>query len=465
MNETGRNRLALLKSPFMLLAVLALCLAQRAAPTAKPSARDETAGGKLFGQTLEEFANRRELVREAAKGGIVLLRAPGEGEDVDRVRFRTDNNLMYLTGVEAPRAWLALLPEGDPSGKREILFLPPQRPGASVWTAPYPGPGAETERATGIESVQSTRTMWETLRPSLLNAKTVHLAGPVGERARYTETAELEARLRAINPNLEITGSAQSLIHPLRWRKSPGEIANLRAAIAATADAQISVGRFFRKDVTELAAEGVIIAAFRKGGAVREGFPCIVGSGPNSNILHYYAGDRRMKTGDLVVVDIGAEYNYYTADITRTFPVGGKFSPRQREVYQLVLDTQRACEKHVVPGKTTLWELDQFARDFMRKSPLRAKDSMGQLRTMDAFFVHGLGHWLGMDVHDVGGGSAVLQPGVVFTIEPGIYLPSEGFGIRIEDDYLVTPGGLEKLSRDLPGDPAEIEAIMRGSRK
>jgi Xaa-Pro aminopeptidase len=464
-NETGRNRLNRLRGGFALLTLLTLCLAQRAAPTAPPLARENAASGRLFGQTLDEFANRRELVREAAKGGIVLLRAPAEGGDVDRVRFRTDNNVMYLTGVEAPRACLALLPEGDPSGKREILFLPPQNAGASVWTAPYPGPGAETERATGIESVQSTRTMWETLRPSLMNAKTVHLAGPVGERARYTETAELEARLRAINPNLEITGSAQSLIHPLRWRKSPGEIANLRAAIAATADAQISVARFLRKDVTELAAEGVIIAAFRRGGAVREGFPCIVGSGPNSNILHYFAGDRKMQPGDLVVVDIGAEYNYYTADITRTFPVSGRFTPRQREVYQLVLDTQRACEKYVVPGKTTLWELDQYARDFMRKSPLRAKDSKGELRTMDAFFVHGLGHWLGMDVHDVSGGSAVLQPGVVFTIEPGIYLPSEGFGIRIEDDYLVTPGGLEKLSRDLPSDPAQIEAIMRGSRR
>jgi Xaa-Pro aminopeptidase len=172
-----------------------------------------------------------------------------------------------------------------------------------------------------------------------------------------------------------------------------------------------------------------------------------------------------MQPGETVVVDIGAEYNYYSADITRTFPVSGKFTLRQRQLYQLVLNTQRACEKYVQPGKTTLHELNQFAREFMRKSPLRARTVEGEEQTMDAFFAHGLGHWLGMDVHDVGGGSDVLVPGVVFTIEPGLYIPSEGTGIRIEDDYLVTEKGLEKLSSALPADPDRIEAMMRAQRR
>ncbi len=172
-----------------------------------------------------------------------------------------------------------------------------------------------------------------------------------------------------------------------------------------------------------------------------------------------------MRKGEMVVVDIGAEYNYYSADITRTFPVGGKFTPRQREIYQLVLDCQKACEKAVVPGKTTLSELNEVAREFFRSSPLRARDSAGNLLTMENFFFHGLSHWLGMDVHDVSGGSGVLEPGVVFTIEPGLYIDTENIGVRIEDDYLVTANGLVKLSADLPSDPADIEAMMRGTLK
>jgi Xaa-Pro aminopeptidase len=169
-----------------------------------------------------------------------------------------------------------------------------------------------------------------------------------------------------------------------------------------------------------------------------------------------------MKQGETVVVDIGAEYNYYSADVTRTFPVGGRFTPRQKELYQLVLDTQAACAKQAVPGKTTLADLHRFAVSFMRESPLRAKDSTGNEVTMERFFAHGLGHWLGMDVHDVSGNSQVLVPGSVFTIEPGIYIPSEGIGIRIEDDYLVTESGLEKLSAAIPSQVAEIEALMQG---
>jgi Xaa-Pro aminopeptidase len=430
-----------------------LLLAGRGTALAPPAAR-------LYGQTLEEFTQRRAAVRAAAPDALILLRGPGEAEDIDRLRFRTDNDLMYLTGVEDPGAYLALLPEGDPSGKREILFLPPKYPGASVWVDPTPGPGPETERATGIESVQSARTLWDVLKPSLEKAKKIYLLGPAGERARYTPNGEVEARIHEINPGAEITGEAGRLIHALRWRKSPGEIANLRAAIAATGDAERSAAKAIRPGITEIAVEGVILAAFRRGGAPREGFPCIVGSGPNSTVLHHFSGERRMQAGETVVVDIGAEYNYYSADITRTFPTGGKFTPRQRQLYQLVLDTQRACAKYVKPGKTTLGELNRYAREFLRKSPVRARDEQGNERTMDAFFPHGLGHWLGMDVHDVGGGS-VLEPGVVFTIEPGVYVPREGIGIRIEDDYLVTPNGLEKLSKDIPSDIAQIEALMR----
>jgi Xaa-Pro aminopeptidase len=428
----------------------------------EPAAKRQTES-TLFGQTPAEFAARRAAVRNAAKEGIVLLRAPAEGDDVDRVRYRTENDIMYLTGVEAPGAVLALLPDGDPTGKKEILFLTPVR-GAGVWVDAVAVPGKETERATGIEATMPLSGLWETLKPSIEKAATVYLPGPVGERARYTANGQMEDRVKSINPRIKVSTDATRTIHALRWQKSPGEIANLRAAIGATGDAQRAAARNIRPGVSELAVEGDIVAAFRKGGAPREGFPSIVGAGPNSTILHHFASSRKMQAGETVVVDIGAEYNYYSADITRTFPCGGKYTPRQRELYQLVLDCQKACEKYVVPGKTTLGELHGYAAQFLRKSPLRAKDPSGAERTMDTFFVHGLGHWLGMDVHDVGGPSSVLQPGVVFTIEPGVYVKSEGIGIRIEDDYLVTESGLEKLSKGIPVEVTEIEALMKGGR-
>jgi Xaa-Pro aminopeptidase len=395
---------------------------------------------------------------------IVLLPGPDEGFDVDRTRFRTDNNLMYLTGVEAPGAVLALLPEGDPSGKPAILFLKDVPPGRSVWSDPVPGPTEETKSQTGLEELASLRSMWERLGPSIKAAKKVILPGSVSNDARYRPEGAVIAKLKEINPEIQVEGGAQRLIHPLRWLKSPGEIANLRAAVNATERGHRLAATMIKPGVTELAVEGMILAGFRAGGAVREGFPSIVGAGPNSTVLHHFSGDRPIGASETVVLDIGAEYNYYSADVTRTYPSNGRFTPRQKELYNLVLECQRACEKYVVPNKTTLGELNRFAIEFLRKSPLRAKDRNGTEQTMDRFFVHGLGHWLGMDVHDVAGGSSVLKPGVVFTIEPGVYVGSENIGIRIEDDYLVTEKGLEKLSGTNPSDIPTIEAMMKGSR-
>jgi Xaa-Pro aminopeptidase len=438
--------------PFGRLTLAALMLVSARTVAFAPAA-------KLFGQTPEEFATRRAKVRAALNGAVLILRGEPDPGDIERTRFRTDNDILYLTGIEAPDAYLALLPEGDPSGKREILFLPPVPPGFTVWSDPIPGPGPETAARCGLESVQPAASMWETLKPSLQKARAVLLPS-TGRSSLYGVVVE---RMKEIDPAVTVEATAGRLINPLRWKKSPGEIANLRAAVAATGLGQANAARAIRPGIDELSVEGVILEGFRRGGAVREGFPSIVGGGPNSCVLHHFAGPRRMNAGETVVVDIGAEFNYYTADITRTYPCGGRFSPRERALYQLVLDTQRACEKHVVPGKTTLWELDAFARQFLRKSPLRAKDESGAERTMDAFMPHGLGHWLGMDVHDVGGGSAVLEPGVVFTIEPGVYVRSENIGIRTEDDYLVTPAGLEKLSRAIPSEAKDVESAMRAA--
>ncbi len=443
-------------------AALLFCIVSTVVVQAQGQSAVTTGKKLLFGQTPQEFADRRAAVRTAAKGAVVIYRGEPEAGEIERVRYRTDNEIMYLTGVEAPGAYLAILPESDPSGKKEILFLPNQPVFMKQWVDAILGPGADTEKLTGIESVVDISTFWQTIKTSISASKLVSVDGGTTEGTKFTSAGELVSKLKTLVPEATISGNAARFANVLRYKKSSGEIANLRGAIDATGKAELNAAMSIKPGVTEIAVEGTIIDAFRKGGAPREGFPSIVGSGPNSTILHHFASDRAIESGETVVVDIGAEYNYYSADITRTFPSSGKFTPRQRELYQLVLDCQTAAQKMVVPGKTTLGEQHRFAVDFLKKSPLRAKDAGNNLQTMDRFFVHGLGHSLGMDVHDVMTTSSVLIPGVVFTIEPGLYVPSENIGIRIEDDYHVTETGVEKLSAKIPCTIEDVEAAMKG---
>jgi Xaa-Pro aminopeptidase len=216
--------------------------------------------------------------------------------------------------------------------------------------------------------------------------------------------------------------------------------------------------RVLEPGMHEYELEAVVEFGFRREGAERVGFPSIVGSGPNSTVLHYDKSRREMETGDLVVMDVGAEFGYYSADITRTVPVGGTFTPRQRALYELVLGAQEAALAKVRPG-TTLGELTRVARDYMDRhaGALCGGDPCSR------YFVHGLGHWLGMDVHDVGDYGTPLAEGMVITIEPGVYLPEEEIGIRIEDDVLVTSDGYELLSGMLPRHPDAVEAAMAES--
>jgi len=426
-----------------------------------------------------EYASRRAYLRRQFPGDVIVICGPGDNSDVGRVRFRTSNSIMYLTGVEAPDACLVLLPDGDPSGRHEILFLPDQTPAERRWSDPLPIPGEATQQATGLEAVLPVSEMWTVLEASFRNAKRIRVEGPVLDHqpaatrllpdgssvnsiARYYPNRILEEHARAANPNVEFAGGVSEAVAGLRRAKTPSEIAKIRAAIVATSAAEEAAARGIRPGVDELAVEGMILAQFRLHGAVREAFPCIVGSGPNSTVLHHFASLRKMQSGDMVVVDIGAEYDYYAADITRTFPVGGRFTPRQKELYRLVLACQEDAARFARPGMS-LSTLHNHAVQFLRSSPLRARDLDGREYTMDHFFIHGLGHFLGMDVHDVTGGSNNLDPGVVFTIEPGVYIPSERIGIRIEDDYLMTPSGARKLSAALPSDPGAIEALMRSA--
>jgi Xaa-Pro aminopeptidase len=227
--------------------------------------------------------------------------------------------------------------------------------------------------------------------------------------------------------------------------KDADEIARLRRAGQITAEALKAAMRIMKPGLKEYQVEATIEYTFRDLGADRVGFPSIVGSGPNSTTLHYDANRRIIEDGDLVVMDVGAEYGQYTADVTRTVPANGRFSPRQRAIYDLVLGAQQAALDGVRPGVTVL-ELDGLARRYLREQG----GDLCRPVTCDRYFVHGLSHWLGMRVHDVGDYHLALQPGMVLTVEPGVYLADENLGVRIEDDCLVTASGCELLSGGAP---------------
>lgn len=422
---------------------------------------------RLANQPLSEYKTRRQNLIEKIKDGIVILVGARE-EDLGEVgRFRQKNDFMYLTGVETPAAYVMLVPAGLVAGKpaQETVFIPPRNLYKEQWAGPQLGPGKEAEQRFGLQEVASAATFKERLTAmfstppfKVETGKTpakLYTIMPGDADALNVREREFVQMVRQIAPHIQLA-DVSATIGELRKIKTSAELALLQKAIDITGEAQQDVARTIQPGVYEYQAQAALEFAFMRNGAERPGFPSIVGSGIYSTVLHYNENRKKMEAGDLVVVDIGAEYSYYTADITRTYPANGKFTARQREIYQLVLDAQRAAEKAFKPGQSTIALLNGVASDVMKASPLRDK----QGNTLDKYFIHGLGHWLGMDVHDVGH-YGNLPVGSVFTIEPGIYIPEEKLGVRIEDDYLVTEKGLVKLSAKIPSEPDQIERQMK----
>ncbi|MBX3279679.1 MAG: aminopeptidase P N-terminal domain-containing protein [Acidobacteria bacterium] len=419
----------------------------------------------LAGQPVADYRARRQQLIEQIKEGVVVLGGAHESDFGEVGRFRQNNYFQYLTGVETPGAYLILAPKGA-GGVREMLFIPPRNPSAERWTGPQMGPGAEAEAAFGFERVLPVTEFRKTLAGLPGGEKVFYTVTPRPGDTTRTRESMLASDVRAAGTGVEgfSVRSVTPFLNRMRQTKTAAELALLQKAIDATGAAHLAVARNLRPGVYEYELEGDILGAFIRAGAERASFPSIVGSGRYSTILHYNRNRKQIDEGDLVVVDIGAEYSYYAADVTRTYPASGVFTQRQREIYDLVLEAQRRCEAAIEPGKTTLSQLTRVAREFFQASPLRAKDDKGAERGMDYFFTHSTSHWLGMDVHDVGDYARPLQAGDVFTIEPGIYIQSENLGVRIEDDYVITASGLKKLSGAIPSAASEIEALMKNRK-
>ena len=342
-----------------------------------------------------------------------MLRA---APDQELVRYQQERNFYYLTGFDEPNAILLLDAASDPP--QEYLFLAERKTAEERWTGPKLGPGPDAEKATGFSKVLSTAEFDSALK-------------------RVSDKAKAVYGLKEVQDDLA----------HMRQVKSPTEIALLEKAINITLKGQEAAAKVVGPDVLEYEVEAALEYEFRRHGAERPGYPSIVGSGPFSTILHYDKNDRRMQASEVVVVDVGAEYSGYSADVTRTYPVSGKFSTRQREIYQIVLDAQKAAIAKIKPG-VRISDIHEAAMSYIRS------------KGYDKYFIHGTSHHIGLEVHDVGDTSRPLEPNMVITVEPGIYIPEEQLGIRIEDDVQVTATGSRVLSA-FPKELADIEALVK----
>ncbi len=400
--------------------------------------------------TAAVAARRRALLTRLGRGIVLIPAAHERNLERDYIQdndFRQNNTFFYFTELETQDAWLLMT--ADPESSQTILFLPVRNPAQERWTGLRLGPDSVAVRVTGIARVLPL----DSLERSLARARSrvggllyVPLDVTTRDEPRIVDLAFGARDIRNLRP----------IADSLRLLKDADELARLRRAIEISALGHIAAMQRARPGMWEYEIEAVVEEAFRANGADRLGYPSIVGSGPNGTTLHYDVNRRQTKDGDLVVVDAGAEWGQYTADVTRTFPVNGKFTARQKAIYDLVLATQQTAFDSTRPG-VLLRDLDRIARTYMREH----SGTLCGDRPCDAYFIHGLGHWLGMDVHDVGDYSTPLLPGMVFTIEPGIYLPGESLGVRIEDDVLLTAAGAEWLSVKAPRSTEEIERLMR----
>lgn len=422
------------------------------------------------------YQARREALARQLHGGVALLFGNYEPA-MEYQDFRQDEDFYYLTGWNEPGAALIVADAvparaGEPAlPYREVLLLPERNLRAEQYTGiKLDAASPNVTNITGVGEVRSIREL-----PAILSER--------GLRGVWTQLDNASAK-HALAFAQSTLGSgetvpaqdARELTKTLRSSKDPGEIELLRKAANASIQAQTAAILAIHPGVNERAISGVITGTLLANGCERPSYPSIVGSGINSTVLHYSADDGTMQSGDVVVMDAAGEYSMYASDVTRTVPVNGHFTDRQREIYNIVLGAQRAAAAAFVSGKSTLYKhphstfadlgqkdddsLDGVARAYIRT---HGKDLHGQ--PLDKYFIHGLSHSVGIDVHDPFDSSKPLGPGDVFTIEPGIYIPEEKIGVRIEDTFYVDKDGkLQDFIADLPHTAEDIEALMQRSR-
>jgi len=409
---------------------------------------------------VEEFGQRRQtLLSKMSAGDVaVFLAAPvrNRQNDVD-YRYRNDSNFLYLTGLEEPNAALILAPSGiSYKGQtvRELLLSSPRDPGREVWMAPVLGPEVSKTKL----KLQATGPITD-LKATLDAISATALLRPTIAEGDWHRDFRAAVQNRQLKPSLE------RAIGEMRVVKSAAEIALLKRAIDATVVGHIEAMKSAEPGMSERDIQAIAEYCFARFGCEYQGYPSIVGGGKNACVLHYDVNREKIGPNDIVLIDAGGEYQGYTADVTRSYPLNGKFSPAQREIYELVLAAQNAGIAACRAG-ASFRASDTAARSVIAKGLIRLGITKTEAEA-SRYFMHGTSHYLGLDVHD-SHGSNTLAPNMVLTVEPGIYIRSGSpcpekywnIGIRIEDDILVTTGDPVNLSVRAPRSIAEIERLM-----
>jgi Xaa-Pro aminopeptidase len=422
------------------------------------------------------YVERRAKLASQLDAPIILWGFTGREEISQAYVFAQEENFYYLTGHNEEGAGLILLPavhsdQGATTpaswdGPREILFLPPKDPAKEKWNGVRVSPSDPgIEARTGFTSVKPFAEMRATVEKLAALYSSFYTILPYEkELGGYPHEKAVIDWLQLAAPQSKLK-DVRLQIGSLRQIKSSGELAFLKKAIELSLDSHLEAMKMMRPGLYEYQVAAKMVELHAMGGSEAEGYAPIVGAGPNSTALHYDKLSRKIEDGDIVVLDVGAQYSGYSADITRTLPANGKFTPRQREIYDIVLAAQNAALAAIKPGahfscKGKKDGLMNIAYDYINS---HGKDR--QDKALGQYFIHGLGHHIGLNVHDPGDYCAPLQPGMVITMEPGIYIPEENLGVRIEDDVLVTESGYKLLSERLPRDSDEIEKIMSAAGK
>lgn len=432
------------------------------------------AGLELFSQQKgfdpSDFKARRDSLSSLISDGIVII----SNYSGFLERFRVDPEFYYLTGVDISDSKLVLIPKemaaktSHPSSWKTTLYLPPKDPTEGTWMDPQLSAGEEAVRRTGIENVSDLKNFYSDVSKLGNITDIVYLSFGSNVQGPATLPSDLQfvADIKKILPNVKIN-NLSPILQEMRWKKSAKEIQIMKKACEITVEGFKEAARFTKPGTYEYEVEALLAYNYRKSGAQRSAFT-IIGSGPNSCILHHTKNDRLMDAGDLLVIDTGTIYEYTTTDLTRTIPVSGKFTPDQAKIYSIVLEAQKKAISIVKPG-VTLAEVHKAAMDVI--------DDAGYGK----YFITGTGHTLngGSIYRDIAPGLRLdgmygkykmnryfaadnpLVPGSIFTIEPGIYIPERNLGIRIEDDILVLENGCEVLTKQAPKEIVEIENLMK----
>lgn len=433
------------------------------------------------------FEDRRAAIADQLGDGILILpSAPERVRSRDTMhRYVSDRELFWVTGLDEPGACALLL--GDGSGEvRFEIFVRERDPEAELWAGPRLGP-EETGRRVGADAAHPIEQLESKLVQLAGGASTIHFRlGAFPDVQPLVLAALRHGRLRRPRDG---TGPVSvvdpgRLLDPLRLRKDAAELQRMRRAAEITTRAFGEAQGMIAPGVGEWEVEGWLDGRFRSFGGGGPAYGTIVGGGSNACVLHYVDNSATLSAGDLVLIDGGAEFDHYAADLTRTWPVDGTWTPRQLDLYRITDEARAAAVDVCRPGRT-MAQVHEAAASVLRSG----LEALGIMETDDdpgalkSFFPHRTAHWLGLDVHDpgdyvVGGEPIVLEPGMVLTVEPGLYMgpaamraggaaaePFEGIGIRIEDDVIVTDGAPEVPTRPAPTDPDEVAAAMGGRKR